>query len=165
MMSRRMRSSRSSAGRAATCSPTRACSTSTAARRWGRGAPRSRSPCSSARRTARSPTRTSRRCATASSPRCATSSGASSVPSVVVAGASGYTGALAARILHRHPAFDLVAVTSRSDAGRRLDDLYPYHRVPLTLEELDLDRHGEADAAIVAYFYGAVVLVVVALRA
>jgi N-acetyl-gamma-glutamyl-phosphate reductase len=86
------------------------------------------------------------------------------VPSVVVAGASGYTGALAARILHRHPAFDLVAVTSRSDAGRRLDDLYPYHRVPLTLEELDLDRHGDADAAIVAYPHGAAAPVVAALR-
>jgi len=89
----------------------------------------------------------------------------SSVPSVVVAGASGYTGALAARILHRHPAFDLVAVTSRSDAGRRLDDLYPYHRVPLTLEELDLDRHGEADAAIVAYPHGAAAPTDAALRA
>jgi N-acetyl-gamma-glutamyl-phosphate reductase len=90
--------------------------------------------------------------------------GASSVPSVIVAGASGYTGALAARILDRHPDFDLVAVTSRSDAGRRLDDLYPYHRVPMTLEELDLDRHGDADAAIVAYPHGAAARVVAGLR-
>jgi N-acetyl-gamma-glutamyl-phosphate reductase len=87
------------------------------------------------------------------------------VPSAIVAGASGYTGALAARLLHRHPDFDLVAVTSRSDVGRRLDDLYPYHRVPLTLEELDLDRHGQADAAIVAYPHGAAAPVVAALRA
>jgi N-acetyl-gamma-glutamyl-phosphate reductase len=86
------------------------------------------------------------------------------VPSVIVAGASGYTGALAARILHRHPAFDLVAVTSRSDAGRRLDDLYPYHRVPMTLEELDLDRHGDVDAAIVAYPHGAAAPLVAQLR-
>jgi N-acetyl-gamma-glutamyl-phosphate reductase len=81
-----------------------------------------------------------------------------------VAGASGYTGALAARLLHRHPDFDLVAVTSRSDVGRRLDDLYPYHRVPMTLEELDLDRHGAVDAAIVAYPHGAAAPVVAALR-
>jgi N-acetyl-gamma-glutamyl-phosphate reductase len=86
------------------------------------------------------------------------------VPSVVVAGASGYTGALAARLLHRHPDFDLVAVTSRSDVGRRLDDLYPYHRVPLVLEELDLDRHGAADAAVVAYPHGAAAPVVKQLR-
>jgi N-acetyl-gamma-glutamyl-phosphate reductase len=86
------------------------------------------------------------------------------VPSAIVAGASGYTGALAARLLWRHPDFDLVAVTSRSDAGRRLDDLYPYHRVPLTLEELDLDRHGDVDAAIVAYPHGAAAPVVAELR-
>jgi hypothetical protein len=86
------------------------------------------------------------------------------VPSAIVAGASGYTGALAAKLLHRHPHFDLVAVTSRSDAGRRLDDLYPYHRVPLVLEELDLDRHAQVDAAIVAYPHGAAAPVVAALR-
>jgi N-acetyl-gamma-glutamyl-phosphate reductase len=86
------------------------------------------------------------------------------VPSAMVAGASGYTGALAAKLLQRHPHFELVAVTSRSDAGRRLDDLYPYHRVPLALEELDLDRHGEVDAAIVAYPHGAAAPLVAQLR-
>jgi N-acetyl-gamma-glutamyl-phosphate reductase len=83
---------------------------------------------------------------------------------VLVAGASGYTGALAAAILQRHPRFDLVAVTSRSDAGTRLNDLYPYHRVPLELEELDLDRHGRVDAAVVAYPHGAAAPVVAALH-
>ena len=34
-----------------------------------------------------------------------------------VAGASGYAGALAAALLDRHPRFELVAVTSRSDVG------------------------------------------------
>ena len=34
---------------------------------------------------------------------------------------------------------ELVAVTSRSDAGTRLDSLYPRYRVPLELTELDLD--------------------------
>ncbi len=77
------------------------------------------------------------------------------MPSVSVLGASGFAGALAAQILWRHPAFDLRAVTSRSDAGRRLDDLYPRHRVPLELEKLDLDRHAEVDAAVVAYPHGA----------
>ena len=76
-------------------------------------------------------------------------------PSVSVFGAAGFTGALTARLLHRHPTFELKSVTARSDQGRRLDDLYPHHRVPFELEELDLDRHAEVDAAVVAYPHGA----------
>ena len=82
-----------------------------------------------------------------------------------VFGAAGYTGALAARLLHRHPSFELAAVTARSDVGRRLDDLYPHHRVPMVLEELDLDALGELDAAIVAYPHGAAAPLVAELRA
>jgi N-acetyl-gamma-glutamyl-phosphate reductase len=74
---------------------------------------------------------------------------------VLIAGASGFAGALAARLIDRHPYFSLRAVTSRSDVGKSLSELYPHHRVPLVLEELDLDRHGEVDAAIVAYPHGA----------
>ena len=87
------------------------------------------------------------------------------MPSVSVLGAAGFTGALAAHLLWRHPEFDLQAVTARADAGRRLDDLYPRHRVPLELEELDLDRHGDVDAAIVAYPHGAAAPIVAGLRA
>jgi N-acetyl-gamma-glutamyl-phosphate reductase len=76
-------------------------------------------------------------------------------PTVVVAGASGYAGALAARLLDRHPGFELVAITSRSDAGRRLDELYPHHRVPLVMDAFDVEHHGTVDAAIVAYPHGA----------
>jgi len=72
-----------------------------------------------------------------------------------VFGAAGYTGALTARLLHGHPSFRLDTVTARSDVGRRLDALYPHHRVPLELEELDLDRHAAVDAAVVAYPHGA----------
>jgi N-acetyl-gamma-glutamyl-phosphate reductase len=86
------------------------------------------------------------------------------VPSAIVVGASGYTGALAASLLQRHPRFDLVAVTSRSDAGTRVSDLYPHHRVRLRLEELDVARHGQVDAAVVAYPHGAAAPVVAALR-
>jgi len=86
------------------------------------------------------------------------------VPSALVAGASGYAGALAAALLQRHPRFDLAAVTSRSDVGTKLSDLYPYHRVALELEELDFDRHGQVDTAIVAYPHGASAPVVAALR-
>jgi N-acetyl-gamma-glutamyl-phosphate reductase len=81
-----------------------------------------------------------------------------------VFGAAGFTGALTARLLFRHPSFDLRAVTARSDVGRRLDDLYPHHRVPLTLEELDLDRQADVEAAVVAYPHGAAAELVSELR-
>jgi len=83
---------------------------------------------------------------------------------VLVAGGSGYAGALAARLVDRHPAFELSAVTSRSDVGRPLSELYPQHRVDAVLEQLDLHRHGDAGAAIVAYPHGAAAPVVAALR-
>ena len=83
---------------------------------------------------------------------------------VLVAGGSGYTGALAARLIDRHPQFELATVTSRSDIGRRLSDLYPHHRVDAVFEELDVERHGEVDAAIVAYPHGASAPIVAALR-
>jgi N-acetyl-gamma-glutamyl-phosphate reductase len=77
------------------------------------------------------------------------------VPDVLVAGASGFAGALAARLVQQHPEFHLRAVTSRSDAGRRLSELYPHHRVDLVLEPIDLDEHANVDAAIVGYPHGA----------
>jgi N-acetyl-gamma-glutamyl-phosphate reductase len=83
---------------------------------------------------------------------------------VLVAGASGFTGALAAQIVWRHPKLELVAITSRSDVGKRLDSLYPRYRVPLELTELDLDRVEGVDAAIVAYPHGASAPAVAALR-
>ena len=85
-------------------------------------------------------------------------------PRVLVAGASGFAGAIAARLVDRHPFFALGPVTSRSDAGRRLDELYPHHRVTATLEQLDLERLDDVDAAIVAYPHGASAPVVAALR-
>ncbi len=84
--------------------------------------------------------------------------------SVSVFGSAGFTGALTARLLYRHPSLELKALTARSDVGRRLDDLYPHHRVPLELEELDLDRHADVDAAVVAYPHGAAAPLVSALR-
>ncbi|HEX2392297.1 MAG TPA: N-acetyl-gamma-glutamyl-phosphate reductase [Solirubrobacterales bacterium] len=84
---------------------------------------------------------------------------------VLVAGASGFTGALAARIVWEHPRLRLVAATSRSDAGKRLDRLYPRYRVPIELSELDPERVEGVDAAIVAYPHGAAAPTVAALRA
>jgi N-acetyl-gamma-glutamyl-phosphate reductase len=90
---------------------------------------------------------------------------------VIVAGATGFAGALAAYLLWRHPDFELVAITGRSDVGRRLDELYPRYRVPLAIEELDLDGlAGDAatgvrlDAAVVAYPHAAAAPTVAALR-
>ncbi len=84
---------------------------------------------------------------------------------VAVFGATGFTGALTARLLFRHPQFELVSVTGRADVGVRLDELYPYHRVPLVLEELDLDRQASGlDAAVVAYPHGAAAELVADLR-
>jgi N-acetyl-gamma-glutamyl-phosphate reductase len=86
-------------------------------------------------------------------------------PSVSVFGAAGFTGALTARLLFGHPGFELRALTARSDQGRRLDEVYPRHRVPLALDELDLDRHADVDAAVVAYPHGAAAPLVAELRA
>jgi N-acetyl-gamma-glutamyl-phosphate reductase len=84
---------------------------------------------------------------------------------VLVAGASGFTGALAADIIWRHPRLELVAATSRGDAGKRLDQIYPRYRVPIELTSLDLDDLPEVDAAIVAYPHGAAAPTDAALRA
>ena len=87
-------------------------------------------------------------------------------PTIAVFGAAGYAGALTARLLWRHPRFELTTITARNtDVGRRLDDLYPHHRVPLVLQELDLDAHGPLDAAVVAYPHGAAAELVAQLAA
>jgi N-acetyl-gamma-glutamyl-phosphate reductase len=84
---------------------------------------------------------------------------------VAVIGAAGYGGAVAAAILWRHPSLELTAVTARTDAGRRHDDLYPRYRVPLVLDEFEADAIAEcAQSAIVAYPHGAAAPAVKALR-
>lgn len=84
---------------------------------------------------------------------------------VLVAGAAGFAGAIAASLVHWHPQLTLAVATARSDVGSRLDEVYAHHRVPVVLEELDLDRHaGAVDAAIVAYPHGASAPVVAGLR-
>ncbi|HEY1458225.1 MAG TPA: N-acetyl-gamma-glutamyl-phosphate reductase, partial [Solirubrobacteraceae bacterium] len=88
-------------------------------------------------------------------------------PRVLVAGATGFAGALAAHLLWRHPRFELAAVTGRSEVGRTLEDVYPRYRVPLEISELDFERidlAGQLDAAIVAYPHGAAAPTVAALR-
>lgn len=85
-------------------------------------------------------------------------------PRVLIAGASGFAGAIAARLIQEHPVFQLGPITARAEAGQRLVDLYPQHRVDAVLEELDVERHaGEVEAAIVGYPHAAAAPVVKAL--
>ena len=133
--------------RAESCCARRGSSTSIAASRSERAARASPCGSSSAPPTAPSPTRRSpsgarrsRRRSARSEDRCVSDPRRveASRARVLVAGASGFTGALAAELVWRHPRLELVAATSRSDAGARLDQLYPRYRVPLELKELDL---------------------------
>jgi N-acetyl-gamma-glutamyl-phosphate reductase len=81
-----------------------------------------------------------------------------------VAGASGYAGALAAELVRRHPSLELARVTARTDAGKRLDELYPQYGVDLVLEQPEAEDGADVAAAIVAYPHGAAAPVVAALR-
>lgn len=92
------------------------------------------------------------------------SDGSAPQPRVLIAGASGFAGAIAARLIQDHPVFQLGPITARAEAGQRLVDLYPQHRVDAVLEELDVARHGgEVEAAIVGYPHAAAAPVVKAL--
>jgi N-acetyl-gamma-glutamyl-phosphate reductase len=81
-----------------------------------------------------------------------------------VAGASGYAGALAAELIRRHPNLELARITARTDAGKRLNELYPRYGVDLVLDEPAAEDGADVDAAIVAYPHGAAAPVVAALR-
>jgi N-acetyl-gamma-glutamyl-phosphate reductase len=83
---------------------------------------------------------------------------------VLIAGASGYAGALAAELVRRHPSLELARITARTDAGKRLSELYPQYGVDLVLEEPAAEDGADVDAAIVAYPHGAAAPVVAALR-
>ena len=65
---------------------------------------------------------------------------------------TGYMGAEAARLLHGHPEIDLVSVTGRSEAGKRLGEVFPHlEPLGLTVEE----ELAEVDAIISALPHGA----------
>jgi N-acetyl-gamma-glutamyl-phosphate reductase len=83
---------------------------------------------------------------------------------VLVAGASGYAGALAAELISKHPSLELARVTARTDAGKRLNELHPRYGVDLLLEEPSTEDGSDVDAAVVAYPHGAAAPVVAALR-
>jgi len=58
-----------------------------------------------------------------------------------IVGGTGYTGVELLRLLARHPEVDLQAITSRSEAGKSVSELFPNlrGRLELTFSEPDLD--------------------------
>lgn len=83
---------------------------------------------------------------------------------VLVAGATGYAGALTAQLVWDHPGLELAGITARSEGGRRLSDLYPRYTVPLVLKELEESDFDNVEVGIVAYPHGAAAPVVAAMR-
>ncbi len=83
---------------------------------------------------------------------------------VVVAGASGYAGALAAELVWRHPKLELAYATSRNEAGKRLNELYPRYRAPIELTELNIQELEDVEAAIIGYPHAAAAPVVAEMR-
>jgi N-acetyl-gamma-glutamyl-phosphate reductase len=77
------------------------------------------------------------------------------VARVLVAGATGLAGALAARLVWRHPRLELISATARSNAGVRLDRLHPGEGAPIELAAPDEHALDGVDAAIVALPHGA----------
>ncbi|MCO5316601.1 MAG: N-acetyl-gamma-glutamyl-phosphate reductase [Solirubrobacterales bacterium] len=83
---------------------------------------------------------------------------------VLVAGATGYAGALAAELVWNHPHLDLTGITARSENGVALNRLYPRYDVPLELNELGPESLDEVEVGIVAYPHGAAAPVVAEMR-
>ena len=66
---------------------------------------------------------------------------------VAIVGGTGYTGVELLRLLAFHPEVEVAAVTSRSEAGRRVDDMFPSLRgiVDLAYSDADAGALGECD--------------------
>jgi N-acetyl-gamma-glutamyl-phosphate reductase len=71
---------------------------------------------------------------------------------VGIVGGTGYTGVELLRLLALHPEAEIVAITSRSEAGVAVADLFPSlrHRVDLRFTEPDPGRLAECDAVFFA---------------
>lgn len=70
---------------------------------------------------------------------------------VGIVGGTGYTGSELLRLLVRHPEVGVVAVTSRGDAGRRVDAAFPHLRGHLNLVFSDPDQAPLADCDLVFF--------------
>jgi N-acetyl-gamma-glutamyl-phosphate reductase len=71
---------------------------------------------------------------------------------VGIVGGTGYTGVELLRLLSAHPQVELAAITSRAEAGRRVDDLFPNLRGHCALEFTppDLSALGACDVVFYA---------------
>ena len=71
---------------------------------------------------------------------------------VGIVGGTGYTGVELLRILALHPEVDITVVTSRSDTGKRVDEIYPslrgYVALPFTVP--DVERLSECEVVFFA---------------
>jgi N-acetyl-gamma-glutamyl-phosphate reductase len=76
-------------------------------------------------------------------------------PVVHVFGAAGFAGAQLAALIDRHPQLELGVVTARADAGRRLVDVAPEHRVEAVLSAPDPAAVAPGDLAAVCYPHAA----------
>lgn len=70
---------------------------------------------------------------------------------VHVFGAAGFAGAQLAALVDAHPSLELGAITARGDAGRRLVEVAPEHRVERRLEAPDVEAVEAGDLAAVCY--------------
>ncbi|AXY42771.1 N-acetyl-gamma-glutamyl-phosphate reductase [Halomonas sp. JS92-SW72] len=76
---------------------------------------------------------------------------------VGIVGGTGYTGVELLRLLAQHPEVEVEAITSRSEAGVRVCDMYPNlrgHYDTLAFSEPDADRLGACDAVFFATPHG-----------
>jgi len=71
--------------------------------------------------------------------------------SVGVVGGTGYTGAELLRLLVSHPDASVVTITSRAEAGRRVDDLFPNLRSYCDLSFSDPDSEALAGCDVVFF--------------
>ena len=71
---------------------------------------------------------------------------------VGIVGGTGYTGVELLRLLALHPKVEIVAITSRSEAGVAVADLFPSlrHHVDLSFTEPEVGRLAECDAVFFA---------------
>lgn len=61
--------------------------------------------------------------------------------SVGIVGGTGYTGVELLRLLLRHPDVQVSVLTSRTEAGKRVDDMFPSLRGYTDLQFSDLDMN------------------------
>lgn len=76
--------------------------------------------------------------------------------SVGIVGGTGYTGVELLRLLLRHPDVNVTALTSRTEAGRRVDDMFPSLRghTDLKFSDLSLDLLKSCDVVFFATPHG-----------